>query len=237
MDAEMDTDIVRSPSLDASALDTFAAPPRPAKLDASLFGSASSRDGFLHGHGNNSSGRLPTPMHSTFRLGGVGYPSGGMAGGLNLHPDPYSHARGSHLSALDPLDTGFAATNAASYADNRHLRMPSPICEDEDGGHTCYTPTAITQSQLSRLSVDEDMDLDGVDHALLTTQVERGGQHGGMGMDEEVVVQGVDTTSPTRGRKRSGALSSSKGRFSMGYREDCEKCRMRVPGHYAHFLP
>lgn len=25
-------------------------------------------------------------------------------------------------------------------------------------------------------------------------------------------------------------------RFSMGYRQDCDKCRMRLPGHYAHIL-
>ncbi|KAK6506014.1 hypothetical protein TWF506_010940 [Arthrobotrys conoides] len=29
-------------------------------------------------------------------------------------------------------------------------------------------------------------------------------------------------------------IAASKGRFTMGYRADCEKCRNRVPGHYAH---
>ncbi|KAF3309663.1 hypothetical protein TWF173_010644 [Orbilia oligospora] len=29
-------------------------------------------------------------------------------------------------------------------------------------------------------------------------------------------------------------IATSKGRFTMGYRADCEKCRNRVPGHYAH---
>ncbi|KAK6524954.1 hypothetical protein TWF281_011844 [Arthrobotrys megalospora] len=29
-------------------------------------------------------------------------------------------------------------------------------------------------------------------------------------------------------------IAGSKGRFTMGYRADCEKCRNRVPGHYAH---
>jgi hypothetical protein len=24
--------------------------------------------------------------------------------------------------------------------------------------------------------------------------------------------------------------------FSMGYRSDCEKCRMRVPGHFSHVI-
>lgn len=30
-------------------------------------------------------------------------------------------------------------------------------------------------------------------------------------------------------RKKTG------GFFRMGFRADCEKCRMRVPGHYSHF--
>ena len=29
-------------------------------------------------------------------------------------------------------------------------------------------------------------------------------------------------------------IAASKGRFTMGYRSDCEKCRARVPGHWAH---
>lgn len=43
--------------------------------------------------------------------------------------------------------------------------------------------------------------------------------------------------SPNKGRKRSGALSAEKRRFAIGYRDDCEKCRNRVPGHFSHFLP
>ncbi|KAK6346349.1 hypothetical protein TWF730_010675 [Orbilia blumenaviensis] len=39
-------------------------------------------------------------------------------------------------------------------------------------------------------------------------------------------------------QQHSGAggsgTAASKSRFTMGYRADCEKCRNRVPGHYAH---
>ncbi|EPS43248.1 hypothetical protein H072_2742 [Dactylellina haptotyla CBS 200.50] len=42
-------------------------------------------------------------------------------------------------------------------------------------------------------------------------------------------------------QEQQGAVASNtltagtlKGRFTMGYRADCEKCRNRVPGHYAH---
>lgn len=29
---------------------------------------------------------------------------------------------------------------------------------------------------------------------------------------------------------------SIKRGFSMGYRSDCEKCRMKVPGHFSHII-
>lgn len=37
-------------------------------------------------------------------------------------------------------------------------------------------------------------------------------------------------------RRRSLTVPSEKRRFCMGYRDDCEKCRLRVPGHFSHFL-
>ena len=92
--------------------------------------------------------------------------------------------------------------------------MPSPISEDDD---IPDTPTSFAQSQLSRLSVTSNMDLASISE------------------DSDMAPPPGVNTAPAKGRKRSGALSG-KGRFSMGYREDCEKCRLRVPGHYSHFL-
>ncbi|KAF2500558.1 hypothetical protein BU16DRAFT_557020 [Lophium mytilinum] len=69
-----------------------------------------------------------------------------------------------------------------------------------------------TESQLSRLSVG-----------------------GAEEMDMEDAVRSPSQTTKT-GRARSGAFTD-KRKFSMGYRDDCDKCRARVPGHYSHFLP
>lgn len=35
------------------------------------------------------------------------------------------------------------------------------------------------------------------------------------------------------------AATPSKGKLtlSMGFRADCEKCKLKVPGHYSHFIP
>ncbi|OCK78715.1 hypothetical protein K432DRAFT_356302 [Lepidopterella palustris CBS 459.81] len=96
---------------------------------------------------------------------------------------------------------------------DRDRRMPSPISEDE-----ADTPTTMAESRLSRLSVA------GIE---------------GMEMDEEAMQRSETVSSTTmkkKGRARSGAITD-KRKFSMGYREDCDKCRARVPGHYSHFLP
>jgi hypothetical protein len=43
------------------------------------------------------------------------------------------------------------------------------------------------------------------------------------------------TTEVTK-RPSVTAPKREKISFSMGYRADCEKCQMRVPGHYSHIV-
>ncbi|KAJ4305395.1 hypothetical protein N0V90_000926 [Kalmusia sp. IMI 367209] len=167
---------------------------RPAKLNFSLFSRAEAAP--------DISSRIPTPIYPSFNtgaLGGLGYPNSGMAGGMTTT---------NGLLGVPSSET-MQTPHRRQRSQDRTIRMPSPISEDED---IPDTPTALTQSQLSRLSV--------------TTH------HSSDRMDTDM---GPPATTPTRGRKRSGALTGM-GRFSMGYRDDCEKCRLRVPGHYSHFL-
>lgn len=197
MDMDDDDVDVRSQPPESPAFSTFGSFfMRPAMLKPSLFGSESA-----------NSGRIPTPIHPTFKRGGMnglGYPSSGSAGGL-------SAVNGnSNVSLMQaPLARN---GNRQEMDDDRSRRMPSPISEDED---IPDTPTALTQSQLSRLSFSHNS----------TDQ-----------METETSTTPLVVPPTPRGRKRSGALTGM-GRFSLGYREDCEKCRQRVPGHYSHFLP
>ncbi|KAL8900130.1 MAG: hypothetical protein Q9207_005839 [Kuettlingeria erythrocarpa] len=48
----------------------------------------------------------------------------------------------------------------------------------------------------------------------------------------------TDVQSPFKTNKMWGGGAAIKGKMtiSMGYRADCEKCRMRVPGHYNHLI-
>jgi hypothetical protein len=199
-DMDMDEDDVRSQPPESPALGSMGNFMRPAMLQPSLFNSTAA---------NNNTGRIPTPIHPTFHkrssMNGMGYPMSGSAGGLDMSTwsTPTSQPPPAWKGPRYDMD------------DDRSRRMPSPISEDED---IPDTPTALTQSQLSRLSVSHAGAADPMDTEASTT----------------VALSPQQT--PRGGRKRSGALTGV-GRFSMGYRDDCEKCRLRVPGHYSHFLP
>jgi hypothetical protein len=194
-DMEMDEDDIRSQPPESPAFSSMGNFMRPAMLQPSLFNSDSA----------NSNGRIPTPIHPTFKRGsmsGLGYPMSGSAGGVDISNQSISSM------PAPPVWNG----PRHDMEDERSRRMPSPISEDDD---IPDTPTALTQSQLSRLSFS---------HVNTADQ-----------MDTESPANLALPPTP-RGRKRSGALTGM-GRFSMGYRDDCEKCRQRVPGHYSHFLP
>lgn len=199
MDMDEDFDDVRSQPPDSPALGSFGnLYMRPAMLQTSLLGPDTT-----------NTGRLPTPIRPTFRrsgMSGLGYPLSGSAGGIGTncgnYGPPTSDARPPPVWNLKRQDGEL----------ERNHRMPSPISEDED---IPDTPTALTQSQLSRLSFS----------------------HGSSADQMETETSGPTLSLPPtqRGRKRSGAFTGM-GRFSMGYRDDCEKCRQRVPGHYSHFV-
>jgi hypothetical protein len=213
MDMAMDDDdfdVVGSQPPDSPFVQSFLRPP---KLNSNLFN---------HDSASNNTGRIPTPIYPTFHkpsgttggMGGLGYPSGGMAGGMNTG-HTYLGVPSNPMHQTTPIPRKHAPIDA-----DRSRRMPSPISEDED---IPDTPTALTQSQLSRLSVTSNAE-------RMDVEIRDGSEEFDMEPPPGVV------TTPSKGRKRSGALSRI-GRFAMGYREDCDKCRQRVPGHYSHFLP
>ncbi|KAF2865995.1 hypothetical protein BDV95DRAFT_612230 [Massariosphaeria phaeospora] len=187
---------------------------RPATLNSELFVPNSP----LH-----STGRIPTPIYPNFQPGGMhhtggtnglGYPSCGLAGAMSRNHGP------TWPPIMQAPPPSRKHCKQMSVDQNRNnMRMPSPISEDED---LPDTPTALTQSQLSRLSVTSHTPSDHMDV--------------GFGCADETPASPLNVPPTPTGRKRSGAFTG-KGRFSMGYRDDCDKCRQRVPGHYSHFLP
>lgn len=135
-----------------------------------------------------------------------------------------------------------------------HLDVPSPIDEDE-----VPTPPSAAEaagSQLSMLTVS-DVDMQESDDVptINVHPVRPLSRNTNLDMYESAVESepmdsGPETIVVRKQRQRSGALSSGnspvragpsqppaprKG-FSMGFRADCEKCRLRVPGHMNHLI-
>ncbi|KAJ4349881.1 uncharacterized protein N0V89_008500 [Didymosphaeria variabile] len=194
---EDEPDAVASQPPDSPFITNF----RPAKLNFDLF----NRDQVKHAP--DISHRIPTPIYPSFQnagvINGLGYPNSGLAGGMATSNGYLG------IPSAPASESNVGIPHRRQRSQDRTIRMPSPISEDED---IPDTPTAQTQSQLSRLSVTTNYSSDRMDMEMPPP-----------------------SATPTRGRKRSGALTGM-GRFSMGYRDDCEKCRLRVPGHYSHFL-
>ncbi|EMF11033.1 uncharacterized protein SEPMUDRAFT_150064 [Sphaerulina musiva SO2202] len=136
------------------------------------------------------------------------------------------------------------------------LEVPSPIDEDE-----VPTPPSAAEaagSQLSMLSVS-DVDMAENDATVPRISIHPARPnltHTGpnaeldSAIDSEPMEWGSNHIIVRKQRQRSGALSSGnspvrttpaatsnkRGGFSMGFRADCEKCRLRVPGHMNHFI-
>ncbi|EME76898.1 uncharacterized protein MYCFIDRAFT_191606 [Pseudocercospora fijiensis CIRAD86] len=133
------------------------------------------------------------------------------------------------------------------------LEVPSPI--DEDEVPTPPSAAEVAGSQLSMLSVsDMDMDEDGSLPRISIDPVRSSSRNTNKldsAFDLEPMDDAPDRIIVRKQRQRSGALSSGdspvragpsdmgigpKRGLVMGFRADCEKCRMKVPGHMNHFI-
>ena len=142
---------------------------------------------FQHNTSPSISGRIPTPIHSSFA----------------------THIRAEKATLHH--DTDFADDEAMINRFRRGRRLPSPISEGES------SPNIIAEG------------------------------FGEMQMDHESS-QDLEKNTPTKkGHTRSkhslrswtgsGEMgSTTKRTFSMGYRNDCEKCQNKVPGHFNHII-
>jgi hypothetical protein len=208
----------------------FARPVKPAMLDPQSIAPNARPE---NEHFNT--GRAPTPIFSSF------------AASVSAQSQSQAH---SAPASVQTADESFA--QAPSYLMQRPKpvfesdhRIPSPIHEDA---------METADSQLSRLSfrnsIEEGMGMDlELDAALNHAHHPTGdGQRVDSAIEPSSAVEDKPIPLARKGRARSGAISSSPDtprswhglsgrRFYMGYRDDCEKCRNRTPGHFAHFLP
>lgn len=130
-----------------------------------------------------------------------------------IHSSFAPHIRAEKATLLHHHDPDFADDEAIVDRFRRGRRLPSPISEGE------ASPSGTA------------------------------GGLGEMQMEYEASAQDLEKDTPTKkGHTRSkhslrtwtgmGELggTGAKRTFSMGYRDDCEKCRNKVPGHFNHII-
>jgi len=112
-------------------------------------------------------------------------------------------------------DVDFADDEAMIDRFRRGRRLPSPISEGET------SPSVIVAG-----FGDMQMEVENSSHQEYDkeTPTKKGHQRSKHSLRNWT---GLEMGGPGHGMKRS---------FSMGYRADCEKCRMKVPGHFSHII-
>ncbi|KAK1836761.1 hypothetical protein QBC39DRAFT_58526 [Podospora conica] len=177
--------------------------------------------------------------------------------GNNVMVEPH-HNTGmmSHDSVPRSLDCPAAAAQVmADWNMVQNRRLPSPISESGGEENSLESPGMILDS-----SGGHHSHLSHQHHLLATLPVRSNsamelGQHSGSPGREHTPgaespngnamdIEGPATPSPRKGHTRSKhtvnswtALQPGMMRsFSIGYRADCEKCRLKVPGHFNHII-
>ncbi|QKX62432.1 uncharacterized protein TRUGW13939_09593 [Talaromyces rugulosus] len=174
---------------------------------------------------NISGGRAATPIHGHFTL--------------NMRPERMTESNSINSPVCLPSKT-------AEEADWwRRRRLPSPISESGDTAEEQQLNEPLTSPPIdeedtldmsnwpdspSSMAVDSDITspppqtfLQVPEQSLDIPARLYSDDHHHMAAISEPV-----TTATTR---RKGKIS-----FAMGYRADCEKCQMKVPGHYSHIV-
>ncbi|KAI0998637.1 hypothetical protein K3495_g9560 [Podosphaera aphanis] len=109
-----------------------------------------------------------------------------------------------------------AQGNISSGRINLSRRLPSPITEGN------VSPSIIVTGI-------NDMQV-GIDGSSLSRHVSDMFVTKGHSRSDNV------PQSYTTGNTRNPSASGIKKEFFLGYRADCEKCRMKVPGHFSHIV-
>jgi hypothetical protein len=94
----------------------------------------------------------------------------------------------------------------------------------------------------------DDEDSVMVDSNVLSDDEALGGSMGRLDMTQEpedvnmepepdrAIQNQQSAAADERSRVRAAAENKPRLQYKMGYRSDCEKCQLRVPGHYAHIF-
>lgn len=180
-----------------------------------------------------SGGRTSTPIYSHFTL--------------NMNKELMVNSTRDATSTL-PTPTAQDSSEANWW---RRRRLPSPISEAGDVPELDSTNTAGKEAGHSNDWPDSpsSMDVDDDKPSNMYLQAPEPNQRLATRTPVEVKSEStvsISITSPSSSSSSASTVSTKapsitvpkreKISFSMGYRADCEKCQMKVPGHYSHIV-
>ncbi|KAF4595490.1 DNA polymerase III subunits gamma and tau-like protein [Ophiocordyceps camponoti-floridani] len=192
-------------------------------------------------------GRMPTPIQPSFAAQVRGQHCEWAGPGPALKT-PHGIVNLGHHQAGLTADVSIPRALASAPSDwhslHNNRRLPSPISETGDVGQPS-------------MMVDDDRDdvdgrIDTVPSALMRCSSADAMHHPNAAMGLELCQRHAADSdsgpmSPSPGRSRGHVRSKHtvnswtwqpgmKKSFSIGYRSDCEKCRLKVPGHFNHII-
>lgn len=113
------------------------------------------------------------------------------------------------------------------------------VCHDYYGSGRGLTP-GLPPRASSAMEIGGSSPAVNVAHRVATPHVVVTGEHAGEGSMD---VEATTPSPPRKGHSRSRHTVNNwtqqpgmKKSFSIGYRSDCEKCRLKVPGHFNHII-
>lgn len=204
-------------------------------------------------------GRIPTPIHCSFAAQVRG---NSWNGGNAMHGDalattpeePNAAAFGSNaltdLSCLH-LSAASVAPVMADWSVVQNRRLPSPIsecgAEDSQGNGRMALDLSLPSGHLGYVMHEHPLVV-GLPPRASSAMDGRTVREGTPGLEmhssNAMEVESLGTPSPKKGHTRSkhtlntwtGLQPGMTRSFSIGYRADCEKCRMKMPGHFNHII-
>lgn len=192
--------------------------------------------------------RMPTPIQPSFAAqvrgrrcewAGPGPAVSNVNGVVNMGHQETGLANEPRVPRVIPCDADWQ-----SIQNNR--RLPSPISEVEDvmslpldGAADISVEGGVPEILQGSYVLPEDVEPHDMEHpnAMMDVETSPASQFAELDTDPE-------SPSPNRrGHMRSKHTINTwtwqpgmKRSFSIGYRADCEKCRLKVPGHFNHII-
>jgi hypothetical protein len=202
-------------------------------------------------------GRMPTPILPSFAAQVRGSAWGGPGPTLNhLHLQGVVNL-GHYSGGLVTDDRSIPRTMESCESEWHSVqrRLPSPISEGDDNCNTsggCVSPPGMVLDA----GFPNQFGTRIQDHTIMEESM-MPREYGMMDFDAEPLsTASVNPGSPTQANSAPATPSSGrkghirsrhtvntwtwqpgmKKSFSIGYRADCEKCRLKVPGHFNHII-